>query len=523
MNSWKLLSEHYPVISNKQLKDLFASDPDRARRYAIGLENLYVDFSKHHINDETLSLLTGLAEECNLDKWIKDLFTGEKINSTEQRPALHTALRDINKLKQSNTAISRDVSTELENINTFVKKLHSGEITGWTGKSINTLINIGIGGSDLGPRLVYDALVHTRKPGLDIRFVANVDADEFLLATGNADPETTMFIISSKSFTTTETLTNASAARDWLSDNGCTELTRHFIAITANRPAAEKFGIAGNSIFTIWDWVGGRYSLWSAIGLPVAAATGMDNFLELLDGASIMDEHFRAEPCAGNIPVILGLLDIWYINFFHAETIAIIPYAEPLRFLPAYLAQLMMESNGKSVDREGQPLDYDTGAIVWGGVGTNAQHAFMQLLHQGTHTVPSEFIVGLDGMGERNNHQEILYANCIAQSEALMLGNSENKQLPRYKHVAGNRPSTIIIYDTLTPRTLGMLLAMYEHRTFVQACIWNINPFDQWGVELGKQISGTILDDLVGNGNASTHDSSTTELIKKYRDYHNRK
>ena len=523
MNSWKNLSDHFVNISNKSLKDLFASGPDRSGRFAIELDGLYLDFSKHHINDETLSLLISLAEEHNLKKWTDDLFNGAVVNLSEQRPALHTALRCGKKQKQTGTEIFADVASGLEQIETFIKKLHTGMITGWSGKRINTLVNIGIGGSDLGPRLVYDALASYRNTTLDIRFVANIDADEISRILSNSNPETTLFIISSKSFTTIETLTNADTARIWLLDSGCTDLARHFIAVTANQPAAEKFGITGDRIFTIRDWVGGRYSVWSATGLSAAAGIGMNNFQEFLNGACIMDEHFRNEPFNRNIPVILGLLDVWYINFFHAETIAVIPYAESLRLLPGYLAQLMMESNGKSVDRNGNPLDYNTGAIVWGGVGTNAQHAFMQLLHQGTHVVPTEFIVGLAGKDNRDEHQKILFANCIAQGEALMIGNSENKQLPGYKHIGGNKPSTTIIYDKLTPRTVGMLLAMYEHRTFVQACIWNINPFDQWGVELGKQISISVVNELNNNENTLSHDPSTVELIRRYRDYHSRK
>ena len=525
MNPWKKLTEHYPLISKIPVKDLFVSDPDRPVRYSLELEGLYLDFSKHHINDETLSLLTALAEECELNQWIEDLFNGVAINSSEQRPALHTALRsNNNRIKQQNdNDIPVKVAAELDHIEAFVNKLHAGEITGYSGKRINTLINVGIGGSDLGPRLVCDALSHYRVSPLDIHFVANIDAQEISHTLNNADPETTLFNISSKSFSTEETLINANTARNWLLECGCADLTRHFIAVTANRPAAEKFGITNDNIFTIWDWVGGRYSVWSATGLPVVAGIGMDNFFDLLDGAHCMDEHFRTEPFDRNIPVILGLLDIWYINFFHAETLAIVPYAESLRLLPAYLGQLMMESNGKSVDRDGQPVEYNTGAIVWGGIGTNAQHAFMQLLHQGTHIVPTEFIVGLAGKEKKDEHQKILFANCIAQSAALMSGSSENDQLPGFKYIAGNKPSTTIIFDKLTPRTLGMLLAMYEHRTFVQACIWNINPFDQWGVELGKQLSKTIVNDMNSKENVLPHDPSTVELIRRYRDYHKQK
>jgi glucose-6-phosphate isomerase len=525
MNPWQSLSEHFPDLADIHLEDLFASDPDRSRRYAIELEGLYLDYSKHRINDETLSLLINLAQERGLKQWTDDLFNGAAINTSERRPALHTALRNINSDKQKliNNDVSAQVAAELDHINTFISGLHAGRISGYTGKTIKTLVNIGIGGSDLGPRLVCDALAFYRTSSLEIRFAANIDADVISHVLTHADPETTLFIISSKSFSTEETLTNANAARNWLLDNGCTDLTRHFVAVTANQPAAEKFGITSNSIFNIWDWVGGRYSVWSATGLPVAASIGMDNFLDFLDGARYMDEHFRTEPFARNIPVLLGLLDIWYINFFNTESLAIVPYAESLRLLPNYIAQLMMESNGKSVDVTGRPVEYKTGAVVWGGVGTNAQHAFMQLLHQGTHLVPVEFIVALAGNTHKDEHQKILFANCIAQGEALMTGNCKSGQLPGYKIIAGNKPSTTIICEKLTPRTLGMLLAMYEHRTFVQACIWQINPFDQWGVELGKQISKTVRDDLDNSANVLTHDPSTIELINRYREYYKQK
>jgi glucose-6-phosphate isomerase len=508
--AWNHLLQHQKNISGFHLRDMFASDPGRADRYSVELDGICIDYSRHRITSETLDLLFSLAIQTDLKKQIEEMFNGGRINVTEQRAALHTALRS----PAGNTDISKLVHDELGRMEQFIKRLRAGEIRGYSGKSINTLVNIGIGGSDLGPRLVCDALKDFTLPGLTTHFIANVDSREINTVLSASGPETTMFIVSSKSFSTEETLANAGTARQWLVGRGCTDTAKHFVAVTANTAAAEKYGIPPEQIFRIWDWVGGRYSVWSATGLPAAALTGMENFRRFLAGAHAMDNHFRNRPFTENIPVILGLLDIWYINFFNAETLAIIPYSQSLQMLPPYLSQLIMESNGKHIDRSGNPVDYPTGAIVWGGIGTNAQHSFMQLLHQGTHLVPADFLMEMNHSADRVTHRDIMIANCIAQGEALMAGN--NAAASGYRNIPGNKPSTTIAYDQLTPYTLGMLLAMYEHRTFVQAVIWNINPFDQWGVELGKKISDSIKKAIISKKPDSLRDSSTTRLVKRY-------
>jgi len=514
--AWLELLQHQQDISGLHMRDMFAADPDRAKRFSIELDGIYIDYSRHRITSGTLDLLFSLAVQSDLKKQIDELFQGGKINFSEQRAVLHTALRSPagSAIKSGNTDISKLVQDELSHMEQFVKKLHTGEIKGYSGKPINTLINIGIGGSDLGPRLGCDALKDFKISDLAIHFVSNIDAHEINAAISGSDPETTLFIVSSKTFSTEETMTNAGTAKQWLIEQNCTDTAKHFIAVTANAAAAENFGIPSGNIFKIWDWVGGRYSVWSAIGLPVAALIGMDNFRRFLTGAYNMDKHFQDQPLVENIPAILGLLDIWYINFFNAETLAIIPYDQSLQILPVYLSQLLMESNGKNVDRIGDPVDHKTGAIVWGGVGTNAQHSFMQLLHQGTHLIPVDLLAGMKPHADREEHQKILVANCIAQGEALMAGN--NSDAPGYKDIPGNKPSTTIMYGQLTPYTMGMLLAMYEHRTFVQSVIWNINPFDQWGVELGKKISAAIKNELREQRSDTTHDSSTTNLMRHY-------
>jgi len=518
--AWRKLQQHQKDISGIHMRDMFAADPDRANRLSIELDGIYIDYSKHRITAETLDLLFSLADQADLKNRIDALFNGSLLNRSEQRPALHTALRSPagTAIKAGNTDISRPIHDELSRMEQFVNRLRAGEIKGYSGKSINTLINIGIGGSDLGPRLAYDALKDFKTSSLSVHFVANIDAREINAALSGSDPETTVFMVSSKSFSTEETLTNAKTARQWLLERGCNEPEKHFIAVTANITAAENSGMPSENIFKIWDWTGGRYSVWSAIGLPVAASTGMDNFYQFLAGAHCMDEHLHTRPLAKNIPVILGLLDIWYINFFNAKTLAVIPYDQSLHYLPGYLSQLIMESNGKYIDQDNQPVDYNTSAVIWGNVGTNAQHAFMQFLHQGTHLTPVDFLLGMNHSEDQKAHQDILVANCIAQGEALMAGNSHmlSEIKPDYKIIPGNKPSTTIMYGQLTPYTLGMLLAMYEHRTFVQASIWNINPFDQWGVELSKKISASIIDELDDHKTNSTHDSSTSNLIKRY-------
>jgi glucose-6-phosphate isomerase len=517
--AWRNLKQHHKKIVDVHLRELFAADPDRASRYALESGDLYVDYSKHRINDETFSLLLALAKEMQLPRAIQDLFDGNPVNTTEKRPALHTALRSPPELviRHKGKNISGMVQDELARLAQFIAQLHAGTIKGHSGRSIDTLVNIGIGGSDLGPRLVTGALSQYHRNGLRIHFVANADPVEIDKVLAESSPETTLFIVSSKSFTTQETLANARRACQWLSDQGCSDVTGHMIAVTANSAGATQFGIPPERIFHIWDWVGGRYSVWSAIGVPVAAAIGMDNFLAFLAGAHAMDRHFSSAPLTRNIPVILALLDIWYINFFHCASLAVIPYAHALKLLPRYLGQLVMESNGKSVRRDHNAAGYQTSAIVWGDEGTNAQHAFMQLLHQGTQLVPVDFLVGLQcAPGDNQELHNMLLANCLAQSKALMLGSDTETQA--YKTVTGNKPSTIILYEKLTPEILGMLLALYEHRTYVQACLWNINAFDQWGVELGKILATDIQADLNGHRISSGHDASTNHLIMRYLD-----
>ena len=516
--AWRNLKQHHKKIADVHLRDLFTADPERASRYSLESGGLYVDYSKHRVTDETLSLLLALAEEMLIPHAIQELFDGDPVNTTEKRPALHTALRSPPELviRHHGKNISGMVQDELAHLSQFIAQLHAGAIKGCTGRSIETLVNIGIGGSDLGPRLATAALRHYHQDGLRIHFVANADPVEINNVLAESSPETTLFIVSSKSFTTQETLANARRAQQWLRERGCRDVAGHVVAVTANSAGAMQFGIPPERIFHIWDWVGGRYSVWSAIGLPVAAAIGMDNFHAFLAGAHAMDRHFNSAPLARNIPVILALLDIWYINFFHCASLAVIPYAHALKLLPRYLGQLVMESNGKSVRRDHKAARYHTAAIVWGDEGTNAQHAFMQLLHQGTQLVPVDFLAGLkcDPAGNQEQHN-LLLANCIAQSKALMLGNDTETQT--YKTITGNKPSTTILYEKLTPEILGMLLALYEHRTYVQACLWNINAFDQWGVELGKTLAADINDELNGRKPHTAHDASTASLIKRCR------
>ncbi|MGH8119331.1 MAG: glucose-6-phosphate isomerase [Gammaproteobacteria bacterium] len=518
-SAWRNLKKHQKKIAATHMADLFAADPDRPAKFAAEIDGLYVDYSKHRATEETFSLLLALAEETGVPHAIQQLFEGARVNVTEQRPALHTALRTPpdDAAPPEGKHNSMLVRNELARMEEFVGKLHEGAATGCTGRPLDTLVNIGIGGSDLGPRLAVDALRPWRRGSLRIHFAANVDPVEMNNVLAECNPETTLFIVSSKSFATAETLANAQLAQHWLRKHGCRNQSAHFFAITANQDAATRFGIAPERIFHTWDWVGGRYSVWSATGLPLAVAIGMENFRAFLAGAHAMDLHFRHTPLPRNVPVLLALLDIWYINFFHCETLAVIPYTHALKLLPQYLGQLCMESNGKSIRRDNGAVRYPTSAVVWGGTGANAQHAFMQLLHQGTHLVPVDFLAGVecDG-GPREQHQQLL-ANCIAQSKALMLGNSTgpDAEKRKCKIMHGNKPSTTILYERLTPATLGKLLALYEHRTCVQACLWNINAYDQWGVELGKTIAAGINAELNGGSSNPTHDASTRELLRR--------
>ena len=516
--AWQQLIVEYNRIQTLKLQSLFETDPERAQRYSYYLDDMLFDLSKNRIDTGILNCLLELAEQMQVGTLIDAMFAGEHINHTEDRPVLHTALRAQHQsLKLEGKPVQETIDSELEKVSAFCHRLHNAELKGSHGDSINTVVNIGIGGSDLGPRMVNQALSNFSRPGIDCHFVANVDITDINKVLDQCNPRTTLFIVASKSFTTLETMMNANTARAWLMGNNCDDLSKHFVAITANVTGAVEFGIQIENIFAFWSWVGGRYSLWSAIGLPIAAYLGMDQFRELLAGAARVDEHFKTARADKNIPLLLGLLDVLYSNFAHAQTQAIVPYDHNLGLLPDYLSQLIMESNGKSVNRQGEAVNYHTAPVIWGSAGTNGQHAFFQLLHQGTHQIPIDFLVARNNQYNEADHQQALYANCIAQSEALMNGqlsiDGEN-----HRNYPGNKPSTTIVYDQLTARTLGMILAIYEHRTFVQGAIYNINSFDQWGVELGKKLASSIMQELSTQEPINVHDASTTQLIKTYLD-----
>jgi glucose-6-phosphate isomerase len=513
--AWTALERHFAKTSGLHLRDLFAADPERASRFSLQVDDLFVDYSKHRITAETFTLLLALADAVGVRQRIHAMFSGAAINATENRAVLHTALRSpVNSPLVSGIETQvAEVHVELARMGQFVQQLHKGELLGSTGEPFTHVVNIGIGGSDLGPRLVVDALRNFQTDNIQVDFVANLDEQDLRHVLKNADPGSVLFIVTSKSFTTLETHANALAAREWLRANGCADTGKHFAAVSTNLKATGDFGIAPERVFRIWDWVGGRYSVWSVVGLPVAIHAGMDGFRQFLDGAHHMDRHFLETPPERNLPLILGMLDVWYNNFFGAETLAVVPYDERLRLLPAYLSQLVMESNGKGVDLENHPLDCKSSPIVWGSVGTNAQHAFFQLLHQGNRLIPVDFLVPWQGASGSGSHHKVV-ANCLAQGEALMLGR-DNPAEP-YRHFPGNRPSTAITYPDLTPAVLGMLLALYEHRTFVQAQVWGIDAFDQWGVELGKQLAGTIIREMEDGMPGDRHDSSTAMLMRHY-------
>ena len=509
---WRALGLHHREARKLHMRDLFAQDPDRARRFTRGVADLTVDFSKHRITDETLTLLLDLARAVEMEARIREMFSGAAINLSERRPALHVALRAPadSTLRANGADVIPAVHAELDRMHERVRALEAGEMLGWTGRSIDTVVNIGIGGSDLGPRLAVEALGVRRTSRLSMRFVTNLDGRDLNGVLAECDPETTLFIIASKSFTTLETLTNADSARAWLAQRGCTTPAAQFLAVTCNDKAALDWGIPGDRIHRIWDWVGGRYSVWSAVGLPLDLEIGRAGFQQFLDGAQAVDRHFREAPLHENVPVLLALLDVWYADFFHAATRAVIPYDQRLRLLPEYLGQLIMESNGKRVDRYGRAVRQGTSPVVWGALGTNAQHAFFQLLHQGTQLVPVEFLLSMRGDDRRHQLRQV--ASCLAQSRALMCG----REGRGHRHFPGNQPSTTIHYADLTPFTLGALLALYEHRTFAEAVLWGINAFDQWGVELGKQITRELVGELEG-GALAEHDSSTAQLLDAYR------
>jgi len=527
---WKALAAHYESTRGVHLCELFAKDPGRGERLVAEAAGLYLDYSKQRVTDETLRLLLDLARACGVRARIDAMFAGEKINVTEGRAALHVALRAPRgaRIVVDGEDVVPRVHAVLDRMAELAGRVRGGAWTGFTGRPIRNVVNIGIGGSDLGPAMATAALRFYRDPRLTLRFVSNADGADFVAATRDLDPAETLFIVSSKTFTTIETLTNARTARAWcvkaLGDERA--VATHFVAVSTAEPEVRKFGIDPANMFPFWDWVGGRYSLWSAIGLSVMVAVGPERFRELLAGAHAMDEHFRAAPFEKNLPVLLALLGLWYDAFFGAETQAILPYSHDLARFPAYLQQLDMESNGKHVDLDGRPVGYQTGPIVWGEPGTNGQHAFFQLLHQGTKLVPADFIGFLRPLDDVAEHHPLLLANLFAQTEALAFGKTAEEvategvppfQVP-HRTFEGNRPSNTILAERLTPAILGALVALYEHKVFVQGAIWRINSFDQWGVELGKALAARIAPELTAREEPRlTHDSSTSALIRRFR------
>ncbi|WP_321366269.1 glucose-6-phosphate isomerase [Pseudomonas extremaustralis] len=538
--AWQALNQHRQAMQDFSMREAFTADPQRFSQFTLSSCGLFLDYSKNLITRETRDLLVNLAKEVDLKAAIDALYAGEPVNSSEGRPALHTALRRPvgDKLSVNGVNIMPDVHKVLNQITDLVGRIHDGLWRGYTEKPITDVVNIGIGGSFLGPELVSEALLAYAHKGVRCHYLANIDGSEFHELTMKLRAETTLFIVSSKSFNTLETLKNAQAARAWYLAQGGSEaeLYRHFIAVSSNNAAAVAFGIREENIFPMWDWVGGRYSLWSAIGLPIALAIGMSNFKELLSGAYTMDQHFQNAPFEQNMPVLLGLLGVWYGNFWGAQSHAILPYDHYLRNITKHLQQLDMESNGKSVRQDGTPVSTDTGPVIWGGVGCNGQHAYHQLLHQGTQLIPADFIVPIVSFNPVSDHHQWLYANCLSQSQALMLGKTRgeaenelrDKGLPEdqvqklapHKVIPGNRPSNTLVVERISPRRLGALVAMYEHKVFVQSVIWGINAFDQWGVELGKELGKGVYNRLTGAEEASAEDASTQGLINYFRGRH---
>ena len=528
---WKSLSEHSKDIKRLHLRDLFAEDSNRSERFTAEAAGLFLDYSKNRITDTTLKLLLQLAQECELRSKIDAMFSGEKINVTENRAVLHVALRAPKDamIKVDGKNVVPDVHAVLDKMAAFSNRIRSGEWKGHTGKRIRNVVNIGIGGSDLGPVMAYEALKHYSERNLTFRFVSNVDGIDFFEATRDLDPAETLFIVSSKTFTTLETMTNAQTARDWLLKGlggDRSAVAKHFVAVSTNAEKVAAFGIDTTNMFGFWDWVGGRYSMDSAIGLSTMLAIGPDHFRAMLQGLHQMDEHFRTAPFERNLPVLLGLLTVWYTDFFDAQTVAVLPYEQYLKRFPAYLQQLTMESNGKHVMLDGQQVGYDTSPIFWGEPGTNGQHSFYQLIHQGTRLIPCDFIGFGEALTPVGRHHDILLANVFAQAEALAFGKTAAEVkaegtpdwLVPHRVFEGNRPSNIILAERLTPEMLGKLLALYEHSVFTQGAIWNINSFDQWGVELGKALAQRIIPELESQTEpALKHDSSTNNLIRRYR------
>lgn len=535
--AYKRLKSHYKTIQKTDIKTMFTEDPKRFNKLSVRFGDIFLDYSKNNVTTRTMTNLVNLAEECQLSDAIEKMFTGDKINATEDRAVLHTALRN-----RSNTPVivdgedvMPDVNEVLDKMRIFSEKVRNGEWKGYTGKAITDIVNIGIGGSDLGPVMVTEALKFYAKEGLEIHFVSNIDGTHVAETLKKVNPETTLFMVASKTFTTQETMTNAHTARSWFLETAEDKehVKKHFVALSTNAEGVGKFGIDTANMFGFWDWVGGRYSLWSAIGLPIACYIGFKNFEQLLEGAHDMDNHFRTTPLKRNLPVILGLLGIWYNNFFGAETHAILPYDQYMHRFAAYFQQGDMESNGKYVNRNGNPVDYQTGPIIWGEPGTNGQHAFYQLIHQGTKLIPCDFIAPAVSQNPIGEHHKILLSNFFAQTEALMNGKdmktvtaelkadgkteAEIKELAQFKVFEGNRPTNSFLMKKLTPKVLGSMLAMYEHKIFVQGVIWNIYSFDQWGVELGKQLAKSIYPELQNDNEVTSHDASTNGLINQYK------
>jgi glucose-6-phosphate isomerase len=528
--AWSELARHHRAISSTHLRELFATDPTRGERLTAEGAGLYLDYSKNSITDETIALLLALAEQSGLAERTEAMFRGERINVSENRPVLHVALRmpKGSSLLLDGVDVVREVHAVLERMGSFSNSVRRGEWTGHTGKPIRNVVNIGIGGSDLGPVMVYEALRHYSCRELSFRFVSNVDSTDFVETTRDLDPEQTLFIVSSKTFTTLETMTNARSAREWLlaalGDEAA--IAKHFVAVSTNAEAVAEFGIDTDNMFGFWDWVGGRYSMDSAIGLSTMIAIGPERFHELLAGFHAMDNHFRTTPYERNLPILMGLLAVWYGDFFGAQTVGIMPYSQYLHRFPAYLQQLAMESNGKHVTLDGVPVDFDTGAIYWGEPGTNGQHSFYQLIHQGTKLIPLDLIGFARSLNPLRNHHDLLMSNVFAQAEALAFGRTLEEvraegtpdAIAPHRVMQGNRPTNVVLAEQLTPHALGTLVALYEHSVFVQGVIWGINSFDQWGVELGKALAKRIIPELDSDAEPSLqHDSSTNTLIRRYR------
>ena len=535
--AWKALQDHHAAIQNVHMRDLFAEDPHRFENFSGHLEDIAVDYSKNRITAETLKLLVELAEELDLKDAIERMFSGDTINETENRAVLHTALRNTQNtpVYVDGADVMPEIQSVLDKMQSFADRVRSGQWKGYTGKPVTDIVNIGIGGSDLGPAMVCECLKPYGHPRLKVHFVSNVDGTHIAETLKTLEPETVLFMVASKTFTTQETMTNAHTARRWFLDHAGDEshVAKHFVAMSTNEAAVAAFGIDRDNMFVFWDWVGGRYSLWSAIGLSIACFVGFENFQALLGGANAMDQHFRETDFDRNLPVILALIGIWYVNFFGAETETILPYDQYMQRFPAYFQQGNMESNGKSADRSGNRVHYATGPIVWGEPGTNGQHAFYQLIHQGTRLVPSDFLAPAISHNPIEDHHEKLLSNFFAQTEALMKGKTRDEVVDELRRAGkseaeietlwphrvfeGNRPTNSILFRKLTPRVLGSLIALYEHKIFVQGVIWNIFSFDQWGVELGKQLAGRILPELQHDRPVDGHDASTNGLINTFK------